>query len=81
MLIFGSIFTKFFQSHYLPKKYGFDKRLAHLSNLILSSQISREEALEELSKPLFENNTISEEMLFWTKNEEMQKDKEVYQHQ
>lgn len=50
---FESRFTKFFQSYYLPTKFGFDKRKAHLSNLIISDQITREEALEELEKPSY----------------------------
>ena len=50
-----SIFTKFFQSYYLPKKFGFDKRLPHLSSLIVTNQMSREEALLELEKPLYDS--------------------------
>jgi N-acetyl sugar amidotransferase len=48
-----SNWTKFFQSYYLPVKFGFDKRKAHLSSMIVSKQITREEALLELSKPLY----------------------------
>jgi aminotransferase len=50
-----SRFTKFFQNYYLPKKFGIDKRIIHLSSKILSGQITREEALEELSVPLYED--------------------------
>lgn len=57
-----SIFTKFFQEIYLPRKYNIDKRKAHLSSLILSDQITRENALKILSQPLItkedENMTI-----------------------
>lgn len=45
-----SVFTKFFQGYYLPTKFGYDKRKAHLSSMILSGQISREQALKELEK-------------------------------
>lgn len=48
-----SLFTKYFQRHYLPHKFGYDKRKPHLSNLILSGQITRDEALAELNKPLY----------------------------
>ena len=41
-----SVFTRYFQGHYLPSKFGYDKRLAHYSSLILSDQMSRDEALE-----------------------------------
>lgn len=48
---FENVYTRFYQGYLLPKKFGVDKRKAHLSNLILSNQITREKALEELSKP------------------------------
>lgn len=50
---YESRFTKFFQAYFLPTKFGFDKRKAHLSSLIISGEISREQALDELSKPLY----------------------------
>lgn len=49
-----SRFTRFFQEYYLPEKYGFDKRKAHLSSLIASGQLTREEALVELEKPMYD---------------------------
>ena len=45
-----SIFTRFFQSYYLPTKFGYDKRKPHLSSLIVSNQITRTKALNELTK-------------------------------
>lgn len=45
---FESIITRFHQSYILPRKFKLDKRRAHLSNLIFSGQITREQALEEL---------------------------------
>jgi N-acetyl sugar amidotransferase len=48
-----SLFTKIFQNYYLPEKYGYDKRRPHLSSMIVSGQITRNEALEELAKPLY----------------------------
>lgn len=47
---YESVLTRFFQGYYLPTKFGIDKRKAHLSSLILSGQMTREEALEELKK-------------------------------
>lgn len=47
-----SVYTKFFQTYILPNKFGIDKRKAHLSALICSGQITRDEALEELKKPI-----------------------------
>ncbi|MBW7845357.1 MAG: N-acetyl sugar amidotransferase [Bacteroidia bacterium] len=51
-----SIITKFYQAYILPKKTGFDKRRAHLSNLICSKQISREIALNELTIPVYKSD-------------------------
>lgn len=53
-----SIFTKFFQGYYLPLKFGFDKRKAHLSSMILSGQITRDQALIEIEKPPFDEAEI-----------------------
>ena len=51
-----SRFTRYFQDHFLPCKFGFDKRKPHLSSLILSKQMSRTEALMKIKEPLYENN-------------------------
>ncbi len=51
---YESQFTKFYQAYILPEKFHIDKRKAHLSTLICSGQITRDEALEELKKPLYE---------------------------
>lgn len=42
---YESVFTRYFQGYYLPTKFGYDKRLAHYSSLIVSHQITRDEAL------------------------------------
>jgi N-acetyl sugar amidotransferase len=49
---YESTWTKFFQVFYLPTKFGYDKRKCHLSALICSGQLTREEALEKLKEPL-----------------------------
>jgi len=56
---YESRFTKFFQSYYLPVKFNFDKRRAHLSSLIISGQISREEALNLMMEDPYTENEIS----------------------
>jgi N-acetyl sugar amidotransferase len=56
-----SLYTKFFQTYILPKKFGIDKRKAHLSSLICSYQITRDQALFELNKPIIsESEAIAE---------------------
>ena len=48
---YESVFTRFYQGYILPTKFGVDKRKAHLSNLILNGEMTRDEALAELQKP------------------------------
>ncbi|MDP2416300.1 MAG: N-acetyl sugar amidotransferase [Hydrogenophaga sp.] len=48
-----SVFTKWFQNHYLPVKFNMDKRLPHLSSMIVSGQMMREDALHKLEEPLY----------------------------
>jgi len=43
--------TRFYQEYILPTRWGIDKRKAHLSTLICSGQLTRDEALETLSEP------------------------------
>ena len=62
-----SRFTKFFQAYYLPHKFGYDKRRAHLSSLIVSGQISREEALNEMKKEIYPNNSHIKDMEYVAK--------------
>jgi len=57
-----SIYTRFFQEHYLPAKCGFDKRRLHFSSLIVAGQMTREEALQELETPLFSEKELEEEI-------------------
>lgn len=49
---FESIFTRFYQGYILPNK-GIDKRKMHLSNLIMSNQLTKQEALAELNKEFY----------------------------
>ncbi|TWT96263.1 N-acetyl sugar amidotransferase [Neorhodopirellula pilleata] len=48
-----STFTKFYQGFVLPRKFGIDKRKAHLSTLIGTGELTREGALEILAKPVY----------------------------
>ena len=56
---------EFFQNYILPTRYGYDKRKAHLSSLIISKQISREEALNELSKSLYQKQELENDINFF----------------
>lgn len=53
---YESVFTRFYQAYILPKKFGIDKRRLHLSTLVISKQMSRNEALDKLEKPTYLND-------------------------
>ena len=50
---YESIYTRFFQSYVLPRKFNIDKRRAHYANLALSEQMGRDEALRALEEPIY----------------------------
>lgn len=50
---YESIYTRFYQGYILPNKFGFDKRRMHLSSLVCSGELTRDEALVELTKPTY----------------------------
>lgn len=58
---YESILTRFLQCYYLPEKFGIDKRKSHYSSLIISGQMTREEALKRLKYPLYPSDEILEE--------------------
>ena len=58
---YESIYTRFFQSYILPRKFNIDKRKAHLSTLINSGQLTREQALVELKEPIFDSKRMQED--------------------
>ena len=58
---FESRFTKFYEGYWLPQRFGFDTRKVQLSSLILTEQISRNEAITLLKTPSFNKETIEEE--------------------
>jgi N-acetyl sugar amidotransferase len=47
---FESRFTRFYESYWLPKRFGYDTRRVQFSSLIVTGQMTREEALDALSK-------------------------------
>jgi hypothetical protein len=58
---YESVFTRFYQGYILPKKFGIDKRRLHLSNLIASSQLTRQQALVIIQQPPYPDSNIQEE--------------------
>jgi N-acetyl sugar amidotransferase len=64
---YENVFTRFYQGYLLPVKFGIDKRKAHLSNLIFSGQMSREEALDQLRQPPYESSLVLEDLEYVSK--------------
>lgn len=62
-----SRFTKFFQAYYLPHKFGYDKRRAHLSSLVVSNQTTRESALKDMEVEIYPEDSHIEDMEYVAK--------------
>ncbi|NJN00308.1 MAG: N-acetyl sugar amidotransferase [Aquincola sp.] len=58
---FESRFTRFYEGYWLPKKFGFDTRKVQFSSLIVTGQMTRDEALEKLKTPALDDATVRQE--------------------
>ena len=58
---FESRFTRFYEGYWLPTRFGYDTRRVQYSSLILTGQMTREDALERLKKPAYDPATIDED--------------------
>jgi N-acetyl sugar amidotransferase len=58
---YESRFTRFYESFWTPRKFGYDKRRAYLSSEILTGQVTREQALERISRPELDERTMAKE--------------------
>ncbi|MDX6585464.1 MAG: hypothetical protein QOI10_4648 [Solirubrobacterales bacterium] len=58
---YESRFTRFYEGYWLPKKFGFDKRRAHFSSLILTGQLSRDEALRKIAQPAYDEEMMAQD--------------------
>jgi N-acetyl sugar amidotransferase len=54
---YESVFTRFYQGHILLEKFGIDKRIVHFSNLVLTGQISRADAIDLLKRSPYPSAT------------------------
>jgi N-acetyl sugar amidotransferase len=59
-----SRFTRFYEDYWLPNRFGFHKRRAHFSSLIMTKQMEREEALERLLKPEMNDHFLQQELQY-----------------
>jgi N-acetyl sugar amidotransferase len=58
---FESRFTRFYEGYWLPTKFGFDTRRVQFSSLILTQQMTREEALEKLKQPAYDPERLAQD--------------------
>jgi tRNA(Ile)-lysidine synthase TilS/MesJ len=58
---FESRFTRFYEGYWLPTKFGYDKRRAHFSSLILTKQMTRDEALTRIARHAYDEETIEQD--------------------
>jgi N-acetyl sugar amidotransferase len=64
---YESIFTRFYQGFILPEKFGVDKRKAHLSDLIFAGQMTKNDALKELTQPIYDPDVFKNDYPFFLK--------------
>jgi N-acetyl sugar amidotransferase len=62
-----SIITRFYQNYILPTKFGVDKRRAHLSSLICSGALGRDEAMRKIGEPPYTPGELEEDLDYVTK--------------
>ena len=56
-----SRFTRFYEDYWLPRRFGFEKRRAHFSSLIMTGQMTRETALDRVSRPEMDEHFLKQE--------------------
>lgn len=61
---FESRFTKFYEGHWMPTRFGFDTRKPQFSSLIVTAQMSRDEAVERLKQPAYPMEDVEKDYDF-----------------
>jgi N-acetyl sugar amidotransferase len=56
-----SRFTRFYEDYWLPRRFGYEKRRAHFSSLIMTGQMTREQALDRISRPEMDEHFLTQE--------------------
>jgi N-acetyl sugar amidotransferase len=56
-----SRFTRFYEDYWLPRRFGFDKRRAHFSSLIMTNQMTRQQALNRILQPEMSEHFLMQE--------------------
>lgn len=61
---FESRFTRFYESYWLPERFGYDVRRVQYASLILTGQMTRDEAIEKLKASPYDPETIGNDKEF-----------------
>jgi N-acetyl sugar amidotransferase len=61
---FESRFTKFYEGHWMPTRFGFDTRKPQFSSLIVTGQMSRDEAITRLKEPAYPMEEVEKDYDF-----------------
>ena len=61
---FESRFTRFYEGYWLPTRFGYDTRRVQFSSLIVTGQMTRDEAMAELEKLPYDPDTIDEDFAY-----------------
>lgn len=59
-----SRFTRFYEDYWLPRRFGYEKRRAHFSSLIMTGQMTRDQALDRISHPEMGEHFLKQEFEF-----------------
>ncbi len=59
-----SRFTRFYEDYWMPRKFGYEKRRAHFSSLIMTGQMTREQALERIARPELSDEFMKNEFKY-----------------
>lgn len=57
--------TRFIESYWMPEKFGYDNRRAHFSSMVLTKQMTREEALEKIGRKAYEPAAIEQDIEYF----------------
>jgi N-acetyl sugar amidotransferase len=69
-----NIFTKFSIAYWMPKKFGIDKRIITLSAQVLSSEITREDALQKIKHSPYDPDQMERDKEYIIKKLDLSKE-------
>lgn len=71
---YENIFTRFYEGYWLPKKFGYDKRKCYFSNLVLTGQMTRDDAIAELNRQPYDEKIAMQDLEYIVEKLDMSKE-------